>query len=32
MMATNRSGAPQSLGSPAFEPVTEAPGDYVRQA
>jgi polyhydroxyalkanoate synthase subunit PhaC len=24
--------APQSLGSPAFEPVTEAPGDYVRQA
>ncbi len=24
--------APQSLGSPAFEPMTEAPGDYVRRA
>jgi polyhydroxyalkanoate synthase subunit PhaC len=24
--------APQSLGSPAFEPITEAPGDYVRRA
>jgi polyhydroxyalkanoate synthase len=23
--------APQSLGSPAFEPITEAPGDYVRR-
>jgi polyhydroxyalkanoate synthase subunit PhaC len=24
--------APQSLGSSAFEPITEAPGDYVRRA
>lgn len=24
--------APRTLGSPAFEPMTEAPGDYVRQA
>jgi polyhydroxyalkanoate synthase len=24
--------APQSLGSPSFEPITEAPGDYVRRA
>jgi polyhydroxyalkanoate synthase len=24
--------APQSLGSPTFEPMTEAPGDYVRRA
>ena len=24
--------APQSPGSPAFEPMTEAPGDYVRRA
>jgi polyhydroxyalkanoate synthase subunit PhaC len=22
--------APRTLGSPAFEPITEAPGDYVR--
>ena len=24
--------APRTLGSPAFEPMTDAPGDYVRQA
>ena len=24
--------APQTLGSPSFEPITEAPGDYVRRA